>query len=164
MYINYLTFAWAILNITFYILRSFSIFTSDKMETSINMRVFKTILLLIALAAVSVDANPMLHYSSRDRDSRPDRNEASPADIKKEATDHYDQRQNGTENYRVRGLYPHFFSTKKVIIFRISFRNNFVWKMLYFLLCAYKKILSTQLYYIFWKNLGSPNNTNFVSF
>ncbi|XP_016837582.1 uncharacterized protein LOC100117581 [Nasonia vitripennis] len=73
------------------------------METSINMRIFKTILLVIALAAVSVDASPLLHYT-RDRDSRPaDRNEPSaPVELKKDATDHYDQRQNGTENYRVK--------------------------------------------------------------
>ena len=72
------------------------------MQTSINMRVFKSILFLLGLVLVSVDANPLMHYT---RDSRPERNEAPAADSKSAPTEHYDQRQNGTENYRVKGIY-----------------------------------------------------------
>jgi hypothetical protein len=76
------------------------------MEVCINMRVFKTLLLVIALLAMGVEANPLPHHNTRDQDVKPDYQQCPDKDSKKEPlVDHYDQRQNGTENYRVKGSY-----------------------------------------------------------
>ncbi|XP_011506285.1 PREDICTED: uncharacterized protein LOC105368854 [Ceratosolen solmsi marchali] len=72
------------------------------MEVCINMRVFKALILVNALLVMGLEANPLLQHS-RERESKPGYNDNPEADSKKElSSDHYDQRQNGTENYRVK--------------------------------------------------------------
>ncbi|XP_029174262.1 uncharacterized protein LOC114942936 [Nylanderia fulva] len=67
---------------------------------SINMRIFKTVLLIVSFGA-SVRCLPIAEESSTTEASSVISQEITTALSPSDTTDYYDQSQNGTENYRI---------------------------------------------------------------
>lgn len=78
--------------------------TEDEQMLSINMRIFKTVL-LIASFGTSVRCLPVAEESSKTEASSSvisqETTTAASISTHSDITDYYDQRQNGTENYRI---------------------------------------------------------------